>query len=90
MSRFFLHLREKSASVVDDEGIELEDAEAALDRAVFTLREIVANDILAGQPVQMGSYMVIEDEQGHEVRRLHVRDILRFVEEPVADTPPVR
>lgn len=90
MSRYFLHLHEQTGSVFDDEGIEVADAAAAIERAAFTLREMVANDILAGLPVRLGSFMVIVDDQGQEVRRLHVRDVVRFIDEPVTQAPPVR
>lgn len=85
MSRYFLHLCEHSASVFDDEGIYADDEAAAVERAVTVIRDVIANDILSGQTVALGSYVLIQDENGNEVRRVFFREAVRFLEESDGD-----
>src|SRR5262245_22815920 len=88
MSRYFLHLCERSASVFDGEGIDVADEAAAIERAVWTIRDVVANDVLAGQTVGLGSYVSIQNESGSELRRVFFRDVIRFIDEPLIDCVP--
>jgi hypothetical protein len=88
MSRYFLHLCEPSTSIFDSEGIEVEDDQAAIARAIWTIRDVIANDILAGMPVLLANYISIRNEDGSEVQRVFFRDAVRFVEPSPTETPP--
>lgn len=88
MSRYFLHLCERTGSVVDGEGIDADREEDAVHQAVTTIRDVIANDILAGAPVGLDSYVLIQDERGNELRRIYFRDAVRFVEEPLVEPTP--
>lgn len=88
MSRYFLHLCERTGSVVDGEGIDADHEEDAVHQAVSTIRDVIANDILAGTPVGLDSYILIQDARGHELRRIYFRDAVHFVEEPLVEPSP--
>jgi hypothetical protein len=88
MSRYFLHLCEPSTSLFDSEGIDVDDDQAAIARAIWTIRDVIANDILAGMPVGLANYISIRSEDGSELHRVFFRDAVRFVEAPLADAPP--
>lgn len=87
MSRYFLHLCEPSASVFDSEGIDVDDDQAAIERAIWTIRDVIANDILAGVPVGLANYISIRNESGNELYRVFFREAVRFMEQPLSDTP---
>jgi hypothetical protein len=78
MPRYFFHLHDDLASVLDDEGLELADEEAAFDHAVWSIREIAASSILAGQPVSLASYIAIHSSEGAELRRAYFRKVIAF------------
>jgi hypothetical protein len=88
MSRYFLHLCEPSTSVVDSEGIEVDNDQAAIERAIWTIRDVIANDILAGTPVGLANYISIRNEDGNELHRVFFRDAVRFMETPPSDASP--
>jgi hypothetical protein len=87
MPRFFLHLCDRSASVFDNDGIELQDLTAALEHAAWCVRDIVSNCILSGQVVDLGSYIALYDIAGLELARVLFREVVTFLDDdPNRDT----
>lgn len=79
MPRYFVHLCDRSASVFDDEGIDLVNDEAALDHAIWCIRDIVSNSILSDQAIDLSSYMTIHAPDGTELRRIYFHEVIRFL-----------
>jgi hypothetical protein len=48
MGRYYFHLHEGDDVIADDEGRDLTDMQAALQRATIDAREIIAGDVRAG------------------------------------------
>ena len=66
MPRFFFHLREKSKTTRDVEGMELPDVDAVYEEAVESAREIMSQQVLRGERAN-GQAFVIADECGNTV-----------------------
>ncbi|MFA7603446.1 MAG: hypothetical protein WCY29_10605 [Novosphingobium sp.] len=79
MSRYFFHLHDLHGPVLDEEGTDLADEAAALGHAAWCLRDFASNCILSGQSVDLGSYIAVCRADGHELRRLYMRDVIRFL-----------
>lgn len=86
MPRYFVHLWDRSASVFDDEGLDLPDVEAALKHAIWCIRDVVSTCILTGQPVSLASYMTIRNSDGVELRRVYFREVITFLTDDTVDS----
>ena len=62
MPRYYLHICNGTGFVEDSEGQVLPNAEAARKKAIEALREIMAEELRAGD-LNMASFIEIEDEQ---------------------------
>lgn len=49
MPKFFFHFEESGARTIDDEGIHLENLDAARDLAIKCARSIMAHEVVAGK-----------------------------------------
>ena len=61
MPRFYLHICNGNGFTEDEEGVELPDVHVARLRAIESLRDIMASEMLKGE-VNMASFIEIEDE----------------------------
>jgi hypothetical protein len=77
MPRFFLHIRDGTVLVEDEEGSDFPNVEAACREAVLAAREILASKLVAGEEVD-GQTFEITDEN-HVVRATFpLRDVLKL------------
>ncbi|MBB5714337.1 DUF6894 family protein [Sphingomonas aerophila] len=77
MPRFYLHVF-NDASVLDTEGSELPDLEAAARDAVQGIRELIAEEVVAGRPISRQHRIEIQDEDGAHLRTVFFGDVLRL------------
>ena len=66
MARYFFHIKDGVHLVKDEEGTELADAQEAHKQAIISARELLANAIRSGQPLQADA-VVVADEHGTEL-----------------------
>lgn len=74
MPRFFFDLGAPGSPVVDEEGIEFADWQSAMRYGLRCARDVIAQSVLAGEPVHLSSYVAVCDHDRAEIRRLHFRD----------------
>jgi hypothetical protein len=77
VSMFFFHVRTGERFARDEEGIDLPDLDAARQEATASVREIVANAILAGEPVGDRAVHVV-DQTDALVFAIQFRDVIRL------------
>ncbi|RYD27174.1 MAG: hypothetical protein EOP89_05365 [Lysobacteraceae bacterium] len=66
--------------VRDDEGHDLPDLSAAIDRAVMSAREIVADRIVAGEVARLGDRIEIAGADGRVMHVVVFADVVRFAD----------
>lgn len=76
MPRFFFNLHD-GVDVRDGEGVVLPDLNAARKEALRGARDIMASDVKQGT-LSLDEYIVVVDEQGHEVHRQTFADAIRI------------
>lgn len=77
MPRFFFHLNGSGASLTDEEGLVLPDAEAAWYQAVRSAREMIRAELHLGTSWD-GQAIKIADEAGSAVDRVLLADIANY------------
>jgi hypothetical protein len=75
MARFYINFRKGDLLVIDDEGIELPNIEAARDWAIASARDLVSEAIKYNGDITVQA-VVITDEDGQEVMTIVMRDVL--------------
>ena len=76
--RFFFHLNNSTGWTHDREGRELDGVPQALEIAVEEARGLLCADIAEGKPIDLGSYIAIDDENGREVARITFDEVVTF------------
>jgi hypothetical protein len=67
MSRYYLHLRNEGEYIRDPEGADFANVEAAKLEAVRSAREIIADEIYSGSPVDLRDSIEVADTEGRTV-----------------------
>jgi hypothetical protein len=75
MGRFYFHLRDGEDLILDDEGTELPNVEAAKKEAVHSAREFLCEAIKTGKS-NIPDAFVIADEAGQTLEELPFRALL--------------
>lgn len=75
MPRFFLHQRTRHTVITDPEGSDLPDLSAALDEAMASARQLIAEAVLRGIDTE-GTAFDIADPGGKWLASLAFRDAL--------------
>lgn len=78
MPRYFLHVRDGVDNVLDPEGFDYPDLEAAWKSAVASARELLAADMMLGR-IDLRHWIDVEDEAGEVVLTLPFRDAFTCV-----------
>jgi hypothetical protein len=78
LPRFFFHVRRGGRLATDEEGVEHPDDAAALDEAIQGARDVVATWVKAGDPVDPGEVVVV-NEAGKVVAEVRFRDVVRLL-----------
>ena len=73
MPRFFLHLHECGSIVIDEEGVELPDRDAAHRAAVRSARDVMCAEVAEGR-LCLGCCIEVQDEEQRLVERLPFRE----------------
>lgn len=63
MARYYFHIREGDQTIEDHEGLDLPDIAAVQEEVIQAAREIVAELIVQGQPIDEKRFEVV-DENG--------------------------
>ena len=71
--RYYFHVREADAYVVDEEGLELAELGAARLAAIAGARSLIASEALLGK-LPLSTVIEVEDENGNRVIELPFRD----------------
>lgn len=75
MPIFFFHFRNGAEYVHDEEGLELADVSAALNRGVANLRDVLAGDVLSGV-LDTDASIEIADESRNHFATIRFDDVL--------------
>jgi hypothetical protein len=86
MQMYFLHLNVAQEHVVDTDGVELSDLEAAKSEARETIRELAAEYIKMGKPLTLWSIRIC-DADGRLLAEVAAAEALHEVIAPVFDGP---
>ena len=83
MARYYLNLYNHGGPVLDEEGHEVRDLEAARAQAIAGIRSILAEELLHGR-LDLGGRMEIVDESGRILATIPFREavIVHPEEEP--------
>ncbi|MFK0335371.1 DUF6894 family protein [Rhizobium sp. NPDC090275] len=73
--RYFLNIRDGEELLVDPDGSELETVELAIEEAKASARDLMAEKLRAGEPVN-GQSFEISDAHGTVVATVKFRDVL--------------
>jgi hypothetical protein len=73
MPRFFLHISERSKLIADPEGADFPDLSAAIREATASARDLMAENLKAGEPLSLDRAIVICDEEGENVATVSFR-----------------
>jgi hypothetical protein len=76
-NRYFLHVKDDDALHEDPEGIELADLGAARAQAVAGGREMLAERLVAGEPID-GLQIIICDTDGGVLEQVGFSDLVRL------------
>ena len=79
--RFYFNLCNGSEFAEDEEGTDLPNFAAARQRAVASLRDVMAGDLRMGD-LNIASFIEIEDEQHELVETVSFGDVVKLREEP--------
>jgi hypothetical protein len=71
--RYYFHLREEDGYVIDDEGLELADENAAKIAATEGARSVIAAEAMAGR-LPLRTIIEVDDERGQRVLDLPFKD----------------
>jgi hypothetical protein len=75
MPRFFLHIKDGSDLIRDEEGIDVPSAAHARAAAVLSARELWAGAIRAGRDVGADAFL-IADQDGHQLTFVPFTEVL--------------
>jgi hypothetical protein len=75
MPRFFLHIKDGSDLIRDEEGIDVPSAAHARDAAVLSARELWAGAIRAGRDVGADAFL-IADQDGNQLTFVPFTEVL--------------
>jgi hypothetical protein len=79
MFRYFFHVHDRGGTVIDPEGLPLEDLAAARNYAVAAARQIISDDLLSGV-FDLSGYVEVTDEVGNTVLIVRFEEaILRLI-----------
>lgn len=79
MARYFLHLRDGSNDVLDEEGIEPEDALALRTTVMANARDVISGDIIRDGLLDLRFRIDVEDEEGELVYTLPFADAVKII-----------
>jgi hypothetical protein len=77
MPRFFFNMRVEGALVIDDDGTELPDLDAAVEDAKGGARDLIASQIRANSPSILENSFEINDDHGQLLRTVQFAEGLR-------------
>jgi hypothetical protein len=77
MPHYYFHIRSSAGLILDPEGTEMPDLDAALTEAERSARELLA-DLLKSGSVLDGQMFEISDADGTVLARLPFRNVLRL------------
>lgn len=80
VSVFYTHLY-MEAAVTDDEGADHVSPAVAVERAIAGIREIIAEQICAGDLVNLAHYAEITDGRGQSLCQIRFRDVITIVDQ---------
>jgi len=75
--RFFFNIRSHEGDEHDDEGLEFETLDVAIDEAEETAREMVAERVMHQERID-GTRFEIADEKGNVLATVPFKDVLRL------------
>lgn len=77
MARFYMHLSNGNGFTEDEEGVELEDENAAREKALSGARDLMAGDLREGE-LNLSSFIEVEDEAHRLLFTLHFSDAVKL------------
>lgn len=80
MPRFYFHLCDGAEFTEDEEGTDLPGSGAAHQKAVDSLRGVMAGDLLSGD-LNTASFIEIEDERHEHIETVSFADVVRLRDE---------
>jgi hypothetical protein len=75
MPRYFFHLKNKTSTTRDKEGVELDNMDEVQKEATESARQIMGEQVLRGQAPDGGEF-VVTDEQGETVLTFPFKEAL--------------
>jgi len=79
MARYFFHLRDHTDQILDPEGLELPDIEAARAAALVAARDTLSHDILNGE-IDLRYRIDVEDALGAVVYSIPLGDAFTIID----------
>ena len=76
MQRFFLHVQDRSNLILDPDGGLFDSLESAVKEARAAALELMAEALLAGEPLGLHRLVIVDDETGVTVASLSFVDAL--------------
>jgi hypothetical protein len=80
MPRYFFDLVASEAPVTDGDGRSFASLADAEQHAIWCAREIIANDVIAGRPIELSSYISVLDEARSEHARIYFKKVISIID----------
>lgn len=73
-----------SADTYDEEGRDLKDLAAAKDEAIRSSRDLMAEHVKAGEPIDLGHYIEVADDEGKVLVTIDFRELITITDSKAA------
>jgi len=77
MPIFHIHLFNDD-DVIDEAGQQFAGLAEARAEAIRSGREIIAEHIIQGRPINLNHHLVVQDDQGRKLDTIYFRDVVTF------------
>lgn len=73
--RYFFHIKDQGELLIDDEGLDMPDTDAAFAEAKHSARDYATQCVRAGMPIA-GRTVLVQDNRGNTILEYPVRAVI--------------
>ena len=78
MPLYFFHIKEGDEVLLDEEGSDCPDLQAARGEAIEGIRQILGDAVMFGSPLRLDREMHVADDAGHTLSKFTFREVVDF------------
>lgn len=80
MPLLYFHIKEGDEVLLDEEGSDHPDLQAAREEAIEAIRQIIGNAVMSGSPLRLDREMQVADDAGQTLLKFTFREVVDFSE----------